>query len=99
MLVLEAQDPNEEQYTKAAAAIQNSIQCYRVICDGKKIRAITQKSLDYFFKTANRIESSKEREPVPSTSGMNVTAACPSSPIADDPSARPSPTSFPSSSQ
>jgi len=28
MLVLEAQDPNEEQYTKAAAAIQNSSQCY-----------------------------------------------------------------------
>ena len=37
---------------------------------------------------------------VPSTSGMSETAACPpSSPIADDPSALPSPTSSPSSSQ
>ena len=36
LLVLVAQDPNEEQYPKAAAAIQNSIQYYWVICDGKK---------------------------------------------------------------
>ena len=28
LLVLVAQDPNEEQYPKAAAAIQNSIQYY-----------------------------------------------------------------------
>ena len=43
--------------------------------------------------------SSKEPEPVPSTSGMSEIAACPLSPIADDPSALPSPTSSPSSSQ
>ena len=40
--------------------------------------------------------SSKEPEPVP---GMSEIATCPPSPIADDPSALPSPTSSPSSSQ
>ena len=43
--------------------------------------------------------SSKEPEPEPSTSSMNEIAACPPSPIADDPSAPPSPTSSPSSSR
>ena len=43
--------------------------------------------------------SSEEPEPVPPTSGVSETAACPPSPIADDPSALPSPTSSPSSSQ
>ena len=37
----------------------------------------------------------KEPEPVPSTSGMSETAAFPPSPIADDLSALPSPTSSP----
>ena len=32
----EAQDPNREQYTKVAAAIQNATQCYHVICDEKR---------------------------------------------------------------
>ena len=90
--------PNVERYTKVAEAIQNAIQCYPVIYDEKK-RATTQTSLDCFFKRVDRIESSKEPEPVPSTSGMSDIAACPLSPIADDPSALPSPTSSPSSSQ
>ena len=30
-LDFEAQDPNVEWYTKVAAAVQNTIQCYRVI--------------------------------------------------------------------
>lgn len=67
---------NVDQYTKAAAAIQNAIQCYLVIYDKKK-RAATQTSLDHFFKTADRIESSKEPELVPSTSCVNEIAACP----------------------
>ena len=46
----------------------------------------------------DRNESSKEPEPKPSMSGMSEIAACPPSPIADDPSAPPSPTSSPSSS-
>ena len=98
LLVFEAQDPNVEQYMKVAAAVQNAIQCYRVIYDEKK-RATTQTSLDHFFKRVDRIEFSKEPEPVPSTSGMSEIAACPPSPVADDPSALPSPTSSPSSSQ
>ena len=40
-LVFEAQDRNVEWYTKVAAAVQNAIQCYRVICDENK-RATTQ---------------------------------------------------------
>ena len=80
---------NIERYTKAAAAVQNAIQCYCVIYDEKK-RATTQTSPDRFFKRVDRIESSKEPEAVPSTSGVSDIAACPPSPIADDPSALPS---------
>ena len=98
LLVFEAQDPNVERFTKVAAAVRDAIQCYRVIYDEKK-RATTQTSLDRFFKRVHRIESSKEPEPVPSTSGMSEIAVCPPSPIADDPSALTSPTSSPSSSQ
>ena len=43
--------------------------------------------------------SSKEPEPVPSASGMTDIAACPPSPMADNPSALPSPTTSPSFSQ
>ena len=98
LLVFEAQNPNVERYMKVAAAVQNAIQCYRVIYDEKK-RAATQTSLDRFFKRVDRMESSKEPEPVPSQSGMGEIAACPPSPIADSPSALPSPTSSSSSSQ
>ena len=80
---------------KVAAAVQNAIKCYRVIYDEKKRAG----SLDRFFKRVDRIESSKEPEPVPSMSGVSEIAACLPSPIADDPSALPSPTSSPSSSQ
>ena len=100
LLVFEAQDPNVsiEWYTKVAAAIQNSIQCYHLIYVEKK-RATTQTSLDHFFKKVDRIESIKEPELVSSTSGVSEIAACPLSPIADDPLALPSPTSSPSSTQ
>ena len=102
LLVFEAQEPNIELYTEAAAAIQNAIQYYSAIYDEKKIKinfkATTQTSLDHFFKRVDRTESSKESEPVPSTSDMSEIAACPPSPFANDPSALPSSTSFPSSS-
>ena len=74
LLVFEAQDLNVEQYMKVAAAVQDAIQCYRVIYDEKK-RATAQTSLDCFFKRVDRIESSKEPEPVPSMSGVSETAA------------------------
>ena len=51
-----------------------------------------------FFRRVDIIEYSKEPEPMPSVSGMSEIAACPLSPIADDPSALPSPTSSPYSS-
>ena len=97
LLVFEAENLNVERYMKVAAAVQNAIQCYRVIYDEK--RATSQTSLDHFFKTVDRIESSKEAEPVPPTSDVSEIASCPLSPIVDDPSALPSPTSSPSSSQ
>ena len=84
LLVFEAQDPNIAQYTKVAAAVQNAIQCFHVIYDEKN-RATTQISLDCFFKKVDRIESSKEPEPVPSLSGMSEVAAGSPSPIADNP--------------
>ena len=98
LLAFEAQDLNIEWSMKVAAAIQNAIQCYHVNCDEKK-RATTQTFLDCFFKRVDRIESSKEPEPVPSMSGMSEIEACPPSPIADDPSALPYPSSSPSLSQ
>ena len=98
LLVFETQDPNVERYTKVAADVQNAIQCYRVIYDEKK-RAATQTSLDCFFKRVDRTESSKYPEPAPSTSVVSEITACPPSHIADNPSALPSPTSSPSSSQ
>ena len=97
-LVFESQDQNKEWYLKVASAVQNAIQCYHDIY-GEKKRATTQVSLDHFFKRVDRIKFSKEPEPVPSTLGMNEIKVCPSSPIADDPSALPSPTSSPFSSQ
>ena len=45
LLVFEAQNPNVEYYTKFAAAVQNVIQCCRVIYEEKK-----RASLDRFFK-------------------------------------------------
>ena len=36
LLVFEAWDLNVEWYMKVAAAVQNAIQCYRVIYDEKK---------------------------------------------------------------
>ena len=40
----------------------------------------TQTSLDHFIKKVDRIESSREPEPVPSTSGRSEVTACPPSP-------------------
>ena len=48
-------------------------------------------------KRVDRVESSKESEPVPSVSSVSDIAACPPL-FADDPSALPSPTLSPSSS-
>ena len=98
LLIFEPQDPNVDWYTKVAAAIHYVVYCCLVIYDKKK-RAATQTSLNPFLKRVDRTESTKEPEPVPSASGMSETAACPPSPIADDPSALPSPTPSPSSSQ
>ena len=72
------------------AAIQNATQYCLVVYDEDK-RDSTQTSLDHFFKRVDRIESSKEPEPVPSASGTNEIAVCPLSPVVDDPSALPCP--------
>ena len=57
-------------------------------------------SLDYSFQRCKRAAgSSMDPEPGPSMSDTSEVAACPPSPVADDPSALPFPTSSPSSSQ
>ena len=84
--LFQAQDPNVERHAKAAAAVQNAVPCCPVTCDEKK-RAPIQTTLDRFFKRVDRIESSKEPEPVPSTSGVSEAAACPPPPTTADPSA------------
>ena len=48
--------------------------------------ATIQKSLDQIFKRVDYVESRKKQGPVPPTSGVSEVAACPPSPIADDPS-------------
>lgn len=98
LLTFEPQDPNVDWYTKVAAAIHSAVYCCLVVCDRKK-RAATQTPLNHFLKRVGRTESSKEPEPGPSASGMSETTACPPSPIADDPSALPSPTPSPFSRQ
>ena len=65
MLVFEAHNLNVEWYTKVPVAIQNAIHCYYVIYDEKRKKkqntsAITQTSLDHFYKRVDRIDSSKE---------------------------------------
>ena len=95
LLVFEAQDPNIEWYTKVAAAVQHASQCHMSSMRQSYYLDVTGS----FFKRVDRIEPSKEPEPVPSTSGVSEIAAFPPSPIADDPSALPSPTSSPSPSQ
>ena len=94
LLGFEKQDLNVERYTEVAVVIQNSIQCYWVICDEKN-RATTQTSLDHFFKRVYRIESSKEPEPGPPMPGVSEIAACPPSPFVGDLSVLPSSTSSP----
>ncbi|KAB0342506.1 hypothetical protein FD754_019432 [Muntiacus muntjak] len=54
-------------------SVQNANQCYCIIYDEKI--STTQMSLYHFFKRVDRVEPSKEPEPVPSMSGMNETAA------------------------
>ena len=107
LLVFEAQGQNTEQYRKVAPAIQNAIQAYRVIYDKRKgatIQALLDHSLSlslfffFFPKRVDRIESSKEPEPVPSTSGVSEFAVSPPSSSAEDISA-PIPSFSPFSSQ
>ena len=89
-----SEDPNVERYTKVAGAVQDEVQCYHVIYDEKK-RATIQISLDPFSKRVDRVEPTKEPEAVPSVSCVSEIAACSLSPIADNPSALPSPPCLP----
>ena len=57
----------------------------------------TNPQVSNFQRCEHASDSSKEPGPVPSMSDMSEIAAHPPSPIADDPSALPSPTSYPSS--
>ena len=70
-LSFEAQDPNEEQYLKVVAAVQNTAQGCHVIYDKKE--SYYPPSLVYSFKRVEWNESSKK--PVPSTSGVNEIVA------------------------
>ena len=86
-LAFAAQDPNIQQCVKVAAAIQNAIQCSRVIYNEEKKELLPGHRwivfFVFFFKRVDRIEFSKEPNPVPTTSGVSEIAACPPSPVAD----------------
>ena len=57
---------------KVAAAVQNIIQCYHVTCDEGKKSYHPDITGSFFFKRVDRVESSKEPEPVASTSGVQL---------------------------
>lgn len=48
-----------KQYTEAAVAEQNEMQCELLILYERKKRATAQTWLDYFLKRVDRIESNK----------------------------------------
>ncbi|XP_043291812.1 tigger transposable element-derived protein 1-like isoform X1 [Cervus canadensis] len=85
LFILEAQDPNVERYTKVEAAVQNAIQCYRVIYDEKK-RATAQTSLDRLLKREMELPAPcwQGARTCASTSGLSDVTARP--PVADGPS-------------
>lgn len=60
LLVFEAWDLNVEQYEGRSSCSQNAMQCYHEIYEEKRW-AMTQTSLDRFFKRVDRTESSKEQ--------------------------------------
>ena len=49
LLAFEAQDLDIEQYMQEPAAVQNAVQCYRVVSDENK-GAMTQTSLGHFYQ-------------------------------------------------
>ena len=63
------------QYCIEYSSRVSLFQAQDVIYDEKK-RATAQTSLDHFFKRVDRIESSKEPEPVKSMSEVSEIAAC-----------------------
>ncbi|KAB0357880.1 hypothetical protein FD754_002036 [Muntiacus muntjak] len=79
--------------------IQSSAAMPSMMRERKKEEQLLRHHWITFTQRVARIESSKEPEPVPSASGGKDAAACPPSPIAEDPSAPPSPTASPSSGQ
>ena len=100
LLVVEAQDQNIEWYMKVAAATQNAIQCYM----SSKMRKKKKKKMllrnHWIIFPRGQMELNLGRNhSVPSMSDVSKFAVCPSSHIADDPSALPSSTSSGPSSQ
>ena len=87
-----------EQHMKVATVVQNAVRCHHGIC-AKKKKSYYPDITGRFFQEGRQNGIGKEPEPEPSTSDMNEIAACLPSPIADDPSALPSPNSSPSSSR
>ena len=92
--------PNAAKKTKQNKRIKRRVHDSGQIQDQYTVSSLhTNIQVESFQRCERASGSSKEPEPVPSTSGMSEIAACPPSPVADDPSALPSPTSSPSSSQ
>ena len=81
---------------KVVAAVQIKSSAIMMRKKKEKSRATTQTPVDHFFKRVDRVEFSKEPEPVSSASGMSEIVAYPPSPVVDHPSALPFPTFSPS---
>ena len=88
---LEAQDPLYRTVPEGCSS--HSEYNPGLPCHLQQEKDTTKLPLDCLFKRVDRSKSSKKPEPVPSTSGMNEIVACPVLPIADNPSALPSPIS------
>ena len=76
ILAFEALDLNTKQYTKVATAVQTANQGYHVVYDKDRKSCSPGIRLDHFCQRLDRIESSKEWEPVLSVSGMSWIAVC-----------------------
>ena len=94
LLVSGAQEPSLEWHMKVQQLLR--MQSHD---SGSSMMRKKSYSPDVTGLRVDRIEPSKEPEPVPSMTGVSEIAAFPPSPITDDPSALPSPIPSPSSSQ
>lgn len=87
LFIFEAQDPNIEQYTKVAAAVQNAIQCCVSFMRKKELPLRC-----HGIMFARGLTELNHQKPMSSASGVSDISSRPPAPVAGGPSAPLSPT-------